>query len=575
MSTGELQWIFPKLDEDWQNKIVKDFNIHPVTAQVLVARGYTTLDEIHSFLYGKLRELHDPKLFWDMPAAIKRIVHAIKHDQPIMIYGDTDVDGMTGTALLTEFLRSVGAEVYPFLPSRNLIKQSAMFDALEYCLKKQVNLMVTVDCGITAANIIDEFVKRGIDVIVTDHHEPTHKIPNCIATLNPKLINSTYPNRDLTGVGVAFKLIHAISNHLVTYQKYPKNKINLESYLDLVALGTVADMGALLGENRILVRYGMERLKKTKRMGLIKLMEVAEVNLDELSTTDIATKIAPRLNSMGRIDEPRKGLDLLLSTEEKEAERLAIEFDLNNEERQRIEKEMFAELEELLDKDKSVLKQKALILTSKKWHPGIIPILAAKIAKQYNRPVVLITIEGGVGKASMRTIRQFPLLPILKANEDLLLNYGGHDFAAGMTIPEKNIEKFKKKFLSMATRMLKSADLISKLRLDAEVSFEDLTFDFLESLSLFEPFGNENQPPVFYADVQQSWLPKIVGNVHLKMYLEQNGRTLEAIGFNMGHRKSEITRKDLKLRIAFIPQINRFLQKTSIQLLIRDFKVLN
>ncbi len=567
-------WVYPKIDPEWNKTIIKEFNIHPVTAQVLASRGFSTVEEIHDYLYAKLPNLLDPHLFPDMDKAVERISQALKNKENILIYGDNDVDGITAAALLTEFFRFIGSNVFFYVPNRNTLKQSILLDALEYALKNECTLIVTVDCGITSANEIEEAVRRRVDVIVTDHHEPTAKLPHCVATLNPKLQGSTYPNRNLTGVGVAFKLAHAITNLLISSGEISPNKIDLKRYLDLVALGTIADMGSLLGENRILVRYGLRQLRKTKRIGLAKLFTVCELKLGEITPLDIASKVAPRLNSLGRIADPRKGVELLLIRDPVAAEALAKELDLNNIERQKIERKDSEDIEQYILKNPQILHHRAIVLYSDKWHPGIIPIITARIAKQYNRPTVVIAIDQGVGKGSIRTIPEFPLLPVLRENAELLINFGGHDFAAGLTIKSENIETFKDRFIQSANTHLKEQDIISKLHLDARINFGELTFDFLESMNLLEPFGNENPAPILYCDAKQIWPPKVVGKTHLKLYLEQNDRLLEGIAFGMAARRPQLCKKNLALHIAFTPHINTFLNKASIQLQIRDFQII-
>lgn len=566
-------WIYPSKNPALLQEIISEFNIHPVTAQVLISRGFKTLQEMHEFLYAKLPNLFDPSLFPDMDKAVDRVLTAIRNKEPILIYGDNDVDGMTAAALLTEFLKEVGAHVFVDIPNRAQLKKSLIGDALQFALERKCTLLITVDCGITAVKEIEEVVKHGIDVIVTDHHEPTTKIPLCVATLNPKLINSTYPNRELTGVGVAFKLAHALTNLLIENEEIPPTKIDLKKYLDLVALGLIADMGALKGENRILVRYGLKQMQQRKRVGLAKLIELGDMETKDLSPTDIASKIAPRLNSLGRIADPIKGVELLLIHSQDDAEKLAKELDLNNLERQKIEREASDDIEGLIFQNPELLKEKAIVLFSKKWHPGIIAILSARIAKQYNRPTAIISIEGGVGKGSLRTIPEFPLLPILKENEHLLINFGGHDYAAGLTIKEENIPLFKKRFVEAAEKSLRDTDVVAKLYLDAKVNFKDLTFDFMDSLQLLEPFGNENPSPLLYCDCVQLWPPKVVGKYHLKFFLEQGDRMLEGIGFGLADRRDEIRGKNISLNVAFTPQINTFLNKASIQLLVKDFQM--
>ena len=568
-------WVYPECDPAWKKEIIQEFNIHPVTAEALSARPFKSLEEIHSFLYAKLPDLHDPDLFPDMDKAVDRILTALKNKEKILIYGDNDVDGITSTVLLTEFFESINARVLYYIPNRTALDQSLMIHALNYAEKNGCTLVITVDCGISAAHEIEEAVRRKIDIIVTDHHEPTAKLPHCVATLNPKLLNSTYPNRDLTGVGVAFKLAHAITNELIEHDEITSSKIDLKKYLDLVALGTIADMGSLLRENRILVRYGLKQMRKTKRIGLLTLCTVCDVKIGEINPVDIASKVAPRFNSLGRIADPNKGVQLLLIRDPIAAENLAQELDLNNIERQKIERKDTDDIESFILKNPQMLKEKAIVLHSNKWHPGIIPIITARIAKQYNRPTIIIAIEDGIGKGSLRTISEFPLLPLLKENADILLNFGGHDYAAGLTIKENHIEDFKRRFIQNANARLQEQDVLFKLKLDAKISFSDLTFDFMESLNLLEPFGNENPAPIFYCDVKQVWPPKVIGKSHLKLYLDQNDRLLEGIAFGMADRKQSLLRKNLPLRIAFTPHVNNFLNKSSIQLHIKDFQVLS
>ena len=567
-------WVFPEKNPTLFQAIIDEFNIHPVTAQILISRGFTSIEQIHEFLYAKLPNLFDPELFPDMDKAVDRIIAALHKKEPILIYGDNDVDGMTAATLLTEFLRAIGAKVYFNVPNRAMLRKSLIGDALQIAIDLHCKLMITVDCGITAAKEIQEVVQHGIDVIVTDHHEPTSKIPNCIATLNPKLINSTYPNRELTGVGVAFKLAHAVTNYLIENEEIAPDAIDLKNYLDLVALGTVADMGALKGENRILVRYGLKQIKLMKRVGLAKLLQMGDYQANDLSPSDLASKVAPRLNSLGRVADPIKGVELLLIRDPHEAEVLAQQLDLHNIERQKIEREASDNIEEFIFLNPDILQDKAIVLYSDKWHPGIIAIISARIAKQYNRPTLIISIDQGIGKGSIRTIPEFPLLPVLKNREDLLINFGGHDYAAGLTIKESDIPAFKKYFIEAARAALQEKDVTPKLYLDGKIDFHELTFDFMESLSLLEPFGNENPPPILYCEAHQIWPPKLVGNIHLKFFLEQGDRMLEGIGFGLAPRKEQLRKKNMPLRIAFTPHINMFLNKASIQLHIKDFQVI-
>lgn len=564
-------WVYPKVDNAVKEEIISSFHLHPIIAQVLVSRGITDPKEIHDYLYARLPDLLDPFLFEEMPQAVERITTAIRNGENILIYGDNDVDGMTGTTLLTEFLHFVGAKVHHYVSNRTtLLRQSMILDALEFALRNHCTLLITVDCGITAAEHIEEVVRHSIDVIITDHHEPTDKIPLCVATLNPKLVTSVYPNRELTGCGVAFKLAHALTTHLIAEGIIPPKKVDLKRYLDLVAIGTVSDMGILRGENRILVSYGLDQLRHTKRIGLSKLLSICEMEIADITTTIIASKIAPRLNSLGRIAEPELGVKLLLLRNALAAEKLALELNLYNIERQKIERMMTKDVERIFAENPDILKNRAIILSSRKWHPGIIAILAMRISKQYNRPTVIIALDGQVGKGSLRSIPEFPVLPVLKELSSLLLNFGGHDQAAGLTIREPLLPEFMEKFIQIANERLLDLHVTPKLYLDAEVPFTDLTFDLMESIRLLEPHGHGNQPPIFYANVEQFQPPKTIGKLHLKFYLEQKGRIIEGIGVGMISRLPELQATPLPLRIAFTPQVNG----SSIQLVIRDFQLL-
>lgn len=562
-------WIPPKVNPELAATISTQFHLHPVMSQILVNRGFITPETIHAYLYARLPDLFDPFLFAEMPQAVERIARALQHGETILVYGDNDVDGMTGTALLSEFLSFIGGKVLFHISNRTaLLRQSMILDALEFALRHHCTLLITVDCGITAAEQIEEVVKHNIDVIITDHHEPTAKIPHCVATLNPKLVNSVYPNRDLTGVGVAFKLAHAMTEYLMQEEVLPGKRIDLKRYLDLVAIGTVADMGALAGENRILVTYGIEQLKKTKRVGLSKLLSICDIDVQNSTTTVIASKIAPRLNSLGRIAEPENGVKLLLVRNALAAEKLAIELNLYNIERQKIERLMTKDVEKTLDENKHLLTQKAIILSSRKWHPGIIAILAMRLAKHFNRPCVMIALDGQIGKGSVRSIPEFPVIPVLRELSDLLLNYGGHDAAAGLTIREHSIEEFTSRFIQIANAKLQEVHITPKLYVDAEVAFSELSFELMESMKLLEPFGHGNPPPVLFTEAMQVHEPKIVGRQHLKLFLEQNDRMLEGLASWQGYRLPLIQGWRGPLKVAYTPSVSG----STIHLVVRDFQ---
>ena len=570
-------WVHPKNNPKLKQSIVKEFRLHPVIAQILVSRGFRTFEEIHHFLYAKLPDLHDPYLFNQMNQAVDRICEARKKGEKILIYGDNDVDGMTGTTLLTEFFQAVDADVMYYVASPSAQKKTTLLESLDTAVENNCKVLITVDVGITAHKEIAAFVEKGIDVIVTDHHEPSEQLPKCTALLNPKLADNTYPDRNLTGVGVAFKLAHAVTIRLVKEGELPPKKIDLKRYLDLVALGTISDMGALIDENRILVRYGLNQIKKGKRIGLAKLMSVCDIKPNEVNTFIVASRIGPPLNSLGRIANANDGVKLLLIRNSNQAEKLAQELGLNNTERQKIERNMTEEVEEILKKNPQILEQKAIVIASPNWHPGVIPIISTRLSKQYNRPTIIIAVNEKFGKGSMRSIPEFPLLPALKQCSDLLESFGGHDIASGMVIREENIPEFTKRFIEIANTTLEEKDIKYKLDIDTYVNFEDLTYDCLESLHLLEPHGNENPSPLMYTVAKQAWPPKVIGKMndkaHLKIYLDQNGRVVEGIALHRAHDSTRLRNKELDLETVFTPQLDVFQNQSYLRLLIRDFKV--
>ncbi|MEG1542243.1 MAG: single-stranded-DNA-specific exonuclease RecJ [Victivallaceae bacterium] len=568
------QWFLPKIDLQWCEKIVGEFQLHPILAKIFVSRGFSDLDEINKFLYAQLPDLYDPGVFGDIKKAVLRIITALERREHILIYGDNDVDGITGIALLLELFTELDVKVSYYV-SGPLPGQQTLTETLLDRFDSKIDLLITVDCGITAGKDIKELTNNGIDVIITDHHQPTGKIPHCVAVLNPKLLNQNYSNRELTGVGVAFKLAHGIVNYLVSKQIISPNRIDLKTYLDLVALGTIADLGLLTGENRILVRYGMKQLQNTPRVGIRQLCASLDIDYTEITTTDIALKVAPRINSVGRVDDPSKGIDLLLVNDPEKINDLVRDLHEVNNSRQKMEQKVFAEAEQMLLHNPDLLKNKALVLYSSDWHPRLVPIISSRLAKQYNRPVIIIALdESNTGKGSVRTIQEFPLLQTLKKCKDYFINYGGHDCAAGLIIHKDKINDFSKKFIHIANFCLKSIDIVPKLFLDAEVDFKDLNYELLASLELLEPKGNGNPAPIFYCKVKQAWRPRIIAGQHLKLFLQQDDRVLEGIGFGMSNKCSFINSYfDQKFAVAYTPQTVTFNGKKSMQLLIKDIRL--
>ncbi|ANH78360.1 single-stranded-DNA-specific exonuclease RecJ [Candidatus Chlamydia sanziniae] len=572
-SAASLSWLYPKENPVFLKKIIKEFHLPPIAAQIFISRGFQTIQEIHEFLYSHLSNLYDPNLFLDMSKAVERLLLAIEQEEHVMIYGDSDVDGMTGVALLVEFLRNIGMQVGYFSLGAILKQHGETLPLIIKLKEKAVSLLITVDCGITAGREISDITKQGIDVIITDHHMPTGKIPHCVATLNPKLRDQTYPNGELTGVGVAFQLARGLLNALISRNIITKNQIDLNKSLDLVALGTITDVGTLRGENRIMVRHGLKDISKGLRLGLKKLCILSGVPISDITSTDIVLKIAPKLNSLGRLADPARGVELLLTQESKRADILIEELNEINKERQRIEAKVFQNVQDILNNNSGILKQAAIVLASPDWHARVIPIISARLAKTYNKPVVIIALQGGMGKGSARTISSFPLLGVLKKCSPLFISYGGHDFAAGVIMKEDKVEDFKKKFIHLVQSSMKKSDAVPTLALDAYADFSAIDHDLLASMDLFEPFGKGNLMPVFYTQVRQIRYPKVLPGNHLKLYLGQKERNLEGVAFGMGDQAAVLKAQwNFPLEIAYTPRLSVSSYTGVIHLLIRDFR---
>lgn len=574
LSSLGQKWDYPKHNEVFLKKILKEFHLHPAIAQVLISRGFQSIQEIRDFLYPQLSSLHSTSLFLDMEKAVARLLQAKANNEHVMIYGDGDVDGITGVTLIVEFLQILGVKT-SYCCSGTLFKQHGETASLiSQMLQDGISLLITVDCGITAGKEVQAINKQGIDVIVTDHHMPTGKLPHCIAMLNPKLDKNPYPNKELTGVGVAFKLVCATYEELIQQDASWKDKIDLLRFLDLVSLGTIADVGRLSGENRILVSYGIKEIAKGKRLGLKKLCSLSGVDKSEVSSTNLGIRITPKLNSLGRLADSSQGVKLLLSQDPKNIGTIVSELSAVNQERQRIEAEVLRDVERILAANPKLTAQSAIVLASPNWHSRVIPIISARLARTYNKPVAIIALQDGIGKGSLRTIGSFPLLGVLRKCESFFLSYGGHDFAAGLMIKEDQVEGFRKKFIHLVSSSLRKDDAMRTLSLDVGMDFSRINRDLIASMELLEPFGKGNVSPVFYTKAIQVRYPKLLAGNHVKLYLNSGERNLEGTAFGQGDKISLLKANwNIPLDIAYTLRIMRRSARGAIRLLIQDFRI--
>jgi single-stranded-DNA-specific exonuclease len=495
-------------------------------ARLLLRKGFHSVEEVENFLRPRLGSLSDPFLLPEMLAAVSRILAALDRHERIVLFGDYDVDGVTSLALLDEMLRAYGATPELFLPLRMEEGYGLSRESIERCVKQhRPQLLIALDCGTSSVNEISELKKRGVDVIVLDHHEPKFALPDCVAVVNPKLTQCGMEY--LCSVGIVFKLCHALlKTRLLT-------GFDLKSKLDLVALGTVADIVPLCGENRVLVQRGAIEIARTSRIGLRKLMQVAGVRVPILPE-DIGYRLGPRLNAAGRLSTAEKSLRLLLTQDDSEAAVLAGELDQENRKRQEVEQQIVDAAIERIDSQFDEARDAAIVVGERGWHPGVLGIVASRIVRKYHRPAIVIGFdENGIGKGSGRSIEGLNLVKALNRCADSLDTYGGHEMAAGMALREEKFDLFAKAFRNAARELLSDEALQPCLRLDHELAFTELDVEFLRWHELLQPFGNGNPQPLFLArEVEPVAPPRVMNEKHLLFRLRQGDRHRRAVYFN-------------------------------------------
>ncbi|PYJ49025.1 MAG: single-stranded-DNA-specific exonuclease RecJ [Verrucomicrobia bacterium] len=490
-------------------------------------KGFASSEEVEAFLRPRLSTLSDPFLLPNMQTAVERILIASGRKERVVLFGDYDVDGVTSLALLAEMLRAYGFEPQLFLPLRMEEGYGLSPESLERCLgEHRPQLLIAVDCGTSSVAEIADLKRRGVDVIVLDHHEPKSELPNCVAIVNPK-IDTESRFHYLCSVGIVFKLCHAL---LKTRQL---DGFDLKSRLDLVALGTVADIVPLRGENRTFVQRGAIEIARSTRPGLKRLIEVSGVR-PPILTEHIGFRLGPRLNASGRLSNAQRSLQLLLTQDEAEAASLAELLDRENRERQEVEKEIFLAADEQIAREFDPVRNAAIVVSARGWHPGVLGIVASRISRKYHRPAMVIGFEeNGIGKGSGRSIEGLNLVEALNRCSGSLQKYGGHEMAAGLTILEKDIDAFSKAFRCAARELLSDEDLQPCLRLDHELTFSDLNGDLLYWHEMLQPFGNGNPAPVFFArEVQSVAVPRLVNDKHLVLRLRQGNYHRRAVYFD-------------------------------------------
>ncbi|MGB9892851.1 MAG: single-stranded-DNA-specific exonuclease RecJ, partial [Candidatus Saccharicenans sp.] len=541
----QCRWqLVPENPEAWI--LAQELNLSHEIATVLVNRGLRTATEAAFFLYGGLEDLYDPFLMKGMREAVERILQAVSKKEKIVVFGDYDVDGILSVVMLVKALRSLGARVEYFIPERMKDGYGLKPHHLPHIREMKAELLISVDCGIKAVEFVRGAKASGLDVIITDHHHPGDGLPEALAILNPVLESSGYPDRGLAGVGVVFKLIQAIFRRLNINQDF-------NHYLKLVSIGTVADVAELKGENRILVREGLKKLKEARTPGLKSLVEGAGLNNKRISEADLGFRLGPRINAAGRLGMTEVALQLFFSDSPEECNALVKKLNELNSTRQRIEEKILKEALEKIQNRNLHQKYRLLVLGSENWHKGVIGVVASRIKEYFFRPVILFAYEDGKAYGSGRSIPELSLIDLINECRELLQNFGGHKQAIGCTLDYEKMPAFKEKINSLASSRITEDLLERKLQIDSRLNFSSITPSFIEAYSLLLPFGVGNPRPIFMAeDVDVLSEPTIIQNRHLKFWVRQSGRVFEAMAWEKARVWSEIHRgSNLDLAYSF------------------------
>ncbi len=567
------KWEILQPNADQVKHLSMRLNCHPITATVLINRNLTSVEEASNFLNTALSQMRPPFALKDMDSAVDRICRAIMDEEKILIFGDYDVDGISATAVLFEFLRAAGAHVSSYIPHRiNEGYSLKSHHVNDYALSNQIQLIITADCGSGSTDALAVAAKAGIDVIVTDHHEISDPFPPAVAVLNPKRSDCSSGMEALAGVGVAFALVIALRKQLRDQHFWnDRPQPNLKHFCDLVALGTIGDMVPLIAENRIWVTTGLDLINAATRPGINALRTVAGITQQTINAEDVAFKLVPRLNAAGRMDHASKALHLLTTDDTATARQLAQRLNELNQRRRDLEQSILNAILNDLKPHPELLKAHSLVSWNSGWHLGVLGIVASRLVETFYRPVVLIAVQNELGKGSARSIPGLDLYKVLHDCRHLLEDFGGHTMAAGLTIRKDNLMQFQQAFENAVSRIAKPDHQTPKLTIDSEVDLSDLTEALVDEIENISPFGAQNPEPLLMASNITVRSSKIVGHSHRKMVLTQgtarSSKHINAICFNAS---DNLLRETAFARIAFRLRWNRWNNNKTIQLIIED-----
>lgn len=540
--------------------------INPIFCQMLAQRGISSYDEAYQFFRPSLDQLHDPFLMKDMNLAVNRLATAIQKKEKILLYGDYDVDGTTSVTLLFSFLKKYHQNIDFYIPDRYREGYGISFEGVDYAAQNDTTLVIAMDCGIRANDKVSYANEKGIDFIICDHHLPDHKLPPAIAILDPKRTDCPYPYKELSGCGITFKLVQAF------IEQNGLDHSQLNELLDLVVISIACDIVPMLGENRTLAFLGMKQLNHTQRPGLLSLIEVSQRNFP-LNINDIVFGLGPIINAAGRLSDARQAVHLLLSSDKDHAKEQANLLHQKNKKRKEIDLQIVQEAKFMIEENKSFSNQKSVVLFQPHWHKGIVGIAAARMVESYHRPTIILAESNGVAVGSARSIKGFNIHAAIKKCEDLLINFGGHAHAAGLTLSLENVDLLKERFEKIVQEAITTDDLVPEINFSSQLHFEKITPQFWNILKQFAPFGPQNRNPVFITkNVMDTGSSRLLKNNHLKLSLKENGNLpFNAIAFGQGDFFPAI--QEQPFHICYTINENNWNGKTELQLNVKDIKL--
>ncbi len=573
----ETQWIFkPVGGEELITKLQDALNVSSLTAKLLSQRDITTFDEAKSFFRPELKDLHDPFLMKDMEEAIVRLEKAIDTNEKILVYGDYDVDGTTSVALVYSYLRLFYKNIDYYIPNRYEEGYGISYKGIDHAIENGFSLVIALDCGIKAVEKIDYANEKNVDFIICDHHTPGSKLPQAIAVLDPKRKDCNYPFKELSGCGVGFKLIQAYeSKHNISVPGENGIAKVLEDFLDLVCVSIASDIVPITGENRTLAFYGLKKLNSSPRIGLKSILNMAGQIGKELTISDLVFKIGPRINAAGRIKSGKRAVELLVSEDDNFARIIGQDIDEYNSTRKNLDAEITQEALAIITNSEEEQKKKTTVLFRKNWHKGVIGIVASRLIETHYRPTIILTESHGMATGSARSVDGFNIYNAIDTCSDLLEGFGGHKYAAGLTMKLENIPEFQRRFEEYVQNTITDQQLTPQIEVDAEIDFASITPQFFKVLKQFAPFGPGNMRPVFVTKkVKDCGMTRLVGSdaSHLKLDVMKKGKAISGIAFGMARFYEDIASGRL-FDVCYTVAENNFNGKITLQMMVKDIKI--